>query len=342
MSISKLFKKIMAFAGLFGLGVGEEGGGGEPLDAFSAASAFSDLLGGDAEPDQQDDESPEAAAERLAKQELSGEVEGQPDTGEGEPAPAADDITVEIDGKAVRLTKEQIAESYKNGLRQKDYTQKTMAAAETVKAAEAEKAAARTERDSYAQKLNNFAIATQSALQEQAAVLTQELAQNDPQEYLIQKHIFDQRQAQLGQAQQELHQISQQQQQERADWQRAHLETQRAQLLAKLPEWSDPKKAATEQGAIKEYLTGQGFEAGDLASINDHRLVILSRKAMQYDALIERASKAVKKVAALPTRAERAGSAETSKPDGRTAAMQRLGKTGSIDAAAGAFMQFMK
>ncbi len=79
-----------------------------------------------------------------------------------------------------------------------------------------------------------------------------------------------------------------------------------------------------------------------MGAIADHRLVILSRKAMQYDALIDRAGKAVKKVAALPVKAERSGTPETSKPDNRTAAMQRLAKSGSIDAGANAFLQFMK
>lgn len=342
MKFSKLLKMLLGMAGLFSMGVVEDGGGNTaPLDSFAAADAFSSLMGDDgpAENESPEDDTPEAAAERLAKQELSG-TEEAPENGEGEQVPAADDITVEIDGKTVKLTKAQIAENYKDGLRQADYTRKTMETAAARKTADAEIQQARTERDTYAQKLNNFAIATQSAMQEQAAVLTEELAATDPQEYLIQKHIFDKRQAQLVQAQQELGRIGQQQQQEQADAQRAYLTEQQEQLLAKLPDWKDPAKAKAEAGAIKEYLAAQGYTPQE-RDFTDHRAIVMAKKAMQYDALIERAGKAVKKVAALPVKVERSGNTETSKPDGRTEAMKRLERTGSIDAAANAFAQFM-
>lgn len=316
----------------------------ESLDMNTAADAFSSLLGGeDPEEKEQQAESPEAAAERLAKQELEGEEEGNDaENGEGEPAPEADDITVEIDGKTVKLTKAQIAENYKNGMRQADYTQKTMQAAEVRKAADAEVAKARQERSEYAQKLHNYAIQMDGGIAEQAALLTQELLDADPVQYLSIERTLKQRQANLGQAQQELQRINQIHQQEQAETQRSYLATQREQLLAKLPEWSDPKKAAADQESIKVYLSKQGFEPGEMGAISDHRQVILARKAMQYDALIERAGKAVKKVAALPAKVERSGNAETSKPDGRIESLKRLGRTGSIEDAAAAFGQFSK
>lgn len=310
-----------------------------PLDSNSAANAFSSLLDvdGPAESESQNDESPEAAAERLAKHELSGEADDTP-SGDDDQA-KADDITVEIDGKTVKLTKEQIAENYKDGLRQADYTRKTMETAEARKTAEAETNKARQERDSYAQKLNTFAIATHSAIQEQAQVLTQELLDSDPMEYLRQERTLRERQANLAQAQQELSQIGQQQQTEKAEAQRAYMTDQQQQLLAKLPEWKDAAKATAEAGAIKEYLATQGYAPGD-QDFTDHRQIILARKAMQYDALIERAGKAVKRVAAVPVKVERAGSTETSRPDGRTEVMRRLGQSGSIKDAADAFAQF--
>lgn len=347
MKFSKLLKMILGFAGLFNAGIVDGDGGGYtgPLDSNSAADAFSSLLGADgpAESETQqapaEAESPKAAAERLAKEELAGDAE----TPEGAADPALEEgaITVEIDGKKVALTKEQIAEAYKNGLRQADYTRKTMEAAEVRKAADAEKAQARQERDAYAQKLQTFALTTQAALQEAAAELTEELAHTDPQEYLIKKHIFDQRQAQLNQAQQEIQHIAAQQQHEQAEAMRHHLETQREQLLAKLPEWKDEAKATADQAAIKKFLAGEGLTDAEIGNITDHRMVLLARKAMQYDALMTRAKDAAKKVAALPVKAERAGSPEVAKPDGRSTAMKQLAKTGSIRDAASAFSQFL-
>ncbi|UOD28779.1 hypothetical protein INH39_25560 [Massilia violaceinigra] len=317
----------------------------EPLDANGAANAFSSLLGDDgpeeSESQQQNDDSPEAAAERLAKQELTGADEGQPDEGEGDPEPEADDVTVVIDGKTVKLTKAQIAENYRADMRDKDYRQKTMAAAEERKAATAEKQQASRERQEYAQKLHNYAAQMDGGIAEQSAMLTQELLETDPVQYLSIERTVKERQANLAQAQQELQRINQIHQQEQTQTQQAYMADQQAQLLAKIPEWKDGAKARAEAGAINEYLNRQGFAEQDVSAITDHRQLVLARKAMQYDALIERAGKAVKKVAALPVKAERSGSAEVSKPDGRTEAMKRLGKTGSINDAADAFSKFL-
>lgn len=315
-----------------------------PLDQNTATEAFSSFLGAD-DPNENEtltDDTPEAAAEKLAKQELSGNEEEQAPEVEGEPveASAGNDVTIEVDGKAVTLSKAELADYYKNGLRQKDYTQKTMEVADARKTAEAETTKARQERDQYAQKLNHFAMQTNAELQQQAQMLTQELAESDPQEYLIQKHIFDQRQMQLAQAQQELQHIGQQQQTEQADAMKRHFEQQQEFLLAKLPEWKDPAKAEAESKQIKQYLSSMEFQPQE-QSFDDHRMILLARKAMQYDALIERAGKAVKRITPLPAKVERPGSAEVQKTDGRTMAMKQLAKTGSVRDAANAFASIL-
>ncbi|MES2323273.1 MAG: hypothetical protein V4633_13495 [Pseudomonadota bacterium] len=334
--ISKLLQFLLGMSGFLKFGVMDgDGGGYQPLDAFGAADAFSSLLGSD-DPNESETivDTPEAKAERLAAEEMSGDEEV---TGEATEEP---EVTVEIDGKTVKLTKEQIAENYKNGLRQADYTRKTMEAADARKTAEAETAKARQERETYAQQLNNYAIATQSAMQEQAAILTQELLDTDPLEYLRQERTFKERQANLAQAQQQLQQLGQQHQQEQAAAQRAYITEQQEQLLAKLPEWKDHAKAQADANAIKEHLASCGFEGAE-RDFTDHRLILLARDAMQYRALIERAGKAVKKVAALPTKVERTGTPEVARPDKRTEAMKRLGQSGSINDAANAFSQFL-
>ena len=305
-----------------------------PLDMHGAADAFSSL-DGDAGHDEKakpaEAESTDDAAERLAAEDAAGT---DPEAGEA-PA-AAEAITVEIDGKLVTLTKEQIAENHKNGLRQADYTQKTMAAAEARKTADAETAKARQERTDYAQKLNTFAITTNGAIQEQQALLTQDLLDHDPLEYLRQERTLRERQANLAQAQQELGKLQQEHQQEQEAQQKAYQSEQHQQLLDKLPEWKDPVKAKAEAEAIKAHRVQMGYTP-EMNDLRNHLDVITARKAMQYDALIERAKGAVKKVAALPVRAERSGSAETGKLDGRTTVMKKLAQSGSIDDAAAAF-----
>jgi hypothetical protein len=317
-----------------------EGSDNAPLDMHSAAEAFASLDGGESHEEKKDavdpaTDTPEAAAERLAAEDAAPKDEVT-----DVDAPA-DKFTIEVDGKNVELTKAEMAEHYKNGLRQADYTRKTMEAAEAKKSADAESTKARTERDDYAQKLNHYAIKINGDLQEQAALLTRELLDSDPMEYLRQKSIFEERQANLAKAQGELQQIGQQQQQEQADARKSYLEEQQAQLLAKLPDFKDPAKAKAAAAAIKEYLGGQGFAAGE-ADFTDHRAIVLAHKAMQYDALMQRAKDAVGKVAKLPTKVERSGTAEANRPDGRTTAMKRLKESGSINDAAAIFSQFMQ
>lgn len=337
--ISKLLSFLLGMSGFLRMGVGEEGGGGA-LDVFAAAEAFSSLdrSGDDEETKQPDavaDETPEAAAERLAAEEAEGE-QSEANDETAEPAK----FTIKVDGKDVELTEAEVAEHYKNGLRQADYTRKTMEAAEAKKSADAEASKAKAERDRYAQELNNYAIKTHGDIQEQQGLLTEELLNSDPVEYLRQERIFRERQANLAKAQQELQQIGQQQQQEQAEARQSYFQEQQEQLLAKLPEWKDSTKAQAEAGAIKKYLTEQGFTPAE-CDFTDHRLILLARDAMKHADLLARAKSAVKKVQPLPTKVERSGTADSGKPDGRTAAMKQLGKTGSIDAAANAFAQFM-
>lgn len=309
----------------------------EPLDMNSAADAFGALMGGDddtaSDTDQAADDSPEAAAERLAKQELSGNEEATDE------ADAEQTFTVTIDGKPVQLTAAEIAENHKNGLRQKDYTQKTMAAAETVKAAEAEASKAKQAREEYAQKLNHYAISTEAQLNAIAAELTQDLLDTDPVGYLTKQRTLQEGQAKLQQAHGELSKLTAQQQEERAAAETAYFSDQQAKLLAKVPEWKDPKRQDSDVAAMKEYLGTQEFTPDEM-HFPDHRLVILAKKAMQFDQLMERAKGAVKKVAALPTKVERSGAPETGNTK-QAEAMKRLSKTGSVDDAANAFSHLL-
>lgn len=334
MKISKLLQIILGLSGFLRMGITEDGGGA--LDMSEAADAFSSLDGNDGHEEKEAPagESADDAAARLAAEDAAGE--GETDPAAGDPPAAADAVTVEIDGKMVTLTKEQIAENHKNGLRQADYTQKTMAAAEARKTAEAETAKARQERATYAQQLNTFAITTDGAIREQEALLTDQLLQDSPLEYLAIERTVKQRQAQLVEARSRLQQLSTEHQQEQEALQRDYQAEQHRQLLDKLPEWKDQTKAKAEAEAIRAHRVQMGYTP-EMNNLTNHLDVITARKAMQYDALMERAKGAVKKVAALPVRPERSGSAESSKPDGRTTAMKNLGRTGSIDDAAAAF-----
>ena len=118
---------------------------GEPaeLSIESAGAVFANLFSD--EPPKEEAKAEEKTEEKEPEPEKVPESEENAQE-EGDDAP----VTVEVDGKQVTLTKAQIAEAYKSGLRQSDYTKKTTEAAEHRKAADAEIQKAQTERRDYA------------------------------------------------------------------------------------------------------------------------------------------------------------------------------------------------
>jgi hypothetical protein len=307
----------------------------EAMDINEAASAFNSIFEPQLEAAEVT-ETPEQLAEKLIVEEQ--EAERTPNVAE-EGADGTQLIPLEIDGKVIELTKEQLAEAYKNGLRQQDYTRKTMELSEQRKAAEAEKTSLKEERSKYAEKLNNDLILMDGMLQEQSKINWKELLATDPVEYLKQDRIFRERQAEFQKSQQELVKIQQLHQVEQAKQQADYISKQQEELLAKLPDWKDPVKAKTEKEQLRAYLADKhGFTEERIASIQDHQAVILLRKAMQYDALMERATTAKTKVQSLPPKVERPGNGvNANKDDAQTRAINRFQKSGRVEDAAAVF-----
>jgi hypothetical protein len=305
------------------------------LSVDDAAKAFASLI--DPEPPKEEDPPKvDTEVDPPKEEELK---EPEPNAAEeGDDAP----LTIEVDGKQITLTKEQIAEAYKNGLRQSDYTQKTMAVAEQRKAAEAETAKAREERARLSQELQRTQTLLEGAIEQQSKIDWPALIESNPVEALRQQHLLQQRQAALKEANDAQARLAQQIQSDQLKAYQSHLATQQEQLLAKLPEWKDEAKATTERAALKSYLREQGFEESDVNAISDHRAVILGRKAMLYDQMMAKAKAAAKKVENVPTKVVRPGVPnEGNTLDGRTQAMRRHAKEGSIESAAAAFAQIL-
>ncbi|WP_371763376.1 hypothetical protein [Massilia sp.] len=324
---------------------GSAGGGAPAAEDF--ASFFDNSVSADdqqpAATTQPGTESQEDAAARLAAEDAvsaaQSEQTQQADAADvdanADPDAQPQKFTVEVDGKPIELTAEQMAEHVKNGMRQADYTKKTTELAEQRRATEAQQAEARAQRDQYAAKLDAFSQQTNYEVNALRAQLTDELLQSDPLSYMQIQRTADQRQAQLQQAQQALQQINEQRTQEKAEADRHHAMDQREKLLAKIPEWKDEAKAKAEVSQLKEYLVQQGYEPGE-ADFTDHRSVILARKAMQYDALMARAKATQTKVAAAPPKVART-SAPVPANDGRPTSVRRFEQTGSREDAAAAF-----
>jgi hypothetical protein len=305
---------------------------GEPstgdLTVDQATEIFANIL----EP-KEEVEGQEEAVESTTDEQSEQEPEQEPIKGE---------VTIQVDGKLVTLTPEQIAESYKNGLRQSDYTRKTMEIAEERKAAEAEKSRAMQERQAYTEKLGMYQMQLEAALQEQSQTDWAALLEADPVEYLKQQHLYQDRQAKLNQARQEYSNLAQLTQHEQQEALRNYVNAQQQELIAKLPAWKDEAKAKAEKEEIRGFLKETGFTDEEVAQVFDHRHVLLVRDAMQFRKLMKEAPQATKRVQTAPVRAERSGTGENSAPsDELKAAQNRLRRSGSIEDATAVFARLL-
>ena len=309
------------------------------LNQDQAAAAFSAVF----EPPKEEEVAPPTQTEAEEATETPAEPNAAEEGAEAQAEPEGDEIvTVLVDGKPVELTKAQIAEAHKGGLRQADYTKKTQELSEQRKSAETEIAKAREERNQYMQGLQKAQAVLEAQLQEQQQIDWQKLIDTDPVEALRQQHLQQRRQAEW---QQMNHQRQQLELQARAEQEQAfkeHISSQREQLLAKIPEWKDEAKQKAGVAEVKSYLQKQGLSDAEINGVTDHRAIVMTRKAMLYDQMMAKASVAAKKVAAAPQRVERAAGGESNVAlDKRKADFKRLEKTGRAEDAAGLFAQFL-
>ena len=310
------------------------------LDLNQAGAAFASLLDTSPEPEKEKEDRP---AQEAEQEETPAEPNAQE---EGDDAPESDadaeeTVTVLVDGKPVELTKAQIAEAHKSGLRQADYTKKTTELAEQRKAAEAEVSKAREERNQYMQGLQRAQAVLETQLQEQQQIDWPALLESDPVEYLKQQHLAQTRQAQLQQTYQQRQQLEAAAKAEHDSALKAHAESQREELIAKIPEWKDPEKMKSGATELREYLKTQGLTEQEIYSVIDHRAIVQSYKAMKYDQMMAKAKAAAKKIDNTPQRVLRPTGGESTQLDRRTASFQKLQKTGRVDDAVGAIASIL-
>lgn len=296
------------------------------LDENTAAQAFAALLEEPKEPTAQAPQAQEQAAPEPEAQAEEPEQAEQPEEEQKVP--------VVIDGKTIEVPLKEVLASYQ---KDKASTERFMAAAETKKAAEAEIAKARQEREAYAQNLSRMQAVLEGSIAEQNKVDWEALIQSDPVEYLKQQHLAQQRQAQLSQVRQEQEKIAALTQSEQQKAYSEHLAQQAKELQDLLPEWKDEAKAKAEKTALRDYLLKAGYDEKQVNQVSNAKDVLLARKAMLYDQMVSKAQAAAKKVSALPTKVERPGTAEVQGLDRRSQAFQRLSKSGKVEDAAALF-----
>lgn len=108
-------------------------------------------------------------------------------------------------------------------------------------------------------------------------------------------------------------------------------------LVAKLPEWRDSTKASAEKATIaRELANHYGFNAAEIGSLLDHRMVLVARDAAAYRALQANKDGRLKQVREAPpvSRPGTASTQTTSKTEFQKARqeLRRLGRDGKTHA----------
>ena len=244
--------------------------------------------------------------------------DGEPLHDDGEEPNA---YTVRVDGHEFEVPLPELIAGYQ---RQADYTKKTQAVAGQRKDLEHELNVMRQERDQYAAALPQLEQVIQMGVGQEP----REEQYSSRSDYLYAKDQFATHMQQLGAVQQERARVQQQQmyeqEQQLAQWR----ESQASALRDKLPEWSDQKVQTDEQGNIADYARGVGFSDEELATVFDHRMVLVLRDAMKFRQLQTTGRRKAKKA---KTKAAAPGSGDSgirSRPD---KALRARAASGTVD-----------
>jgi hypothetical protein len=309
-NISKLLKRLFMSFVLFADGDGE-GAGGDPMDELSALIP---------------DEADEGEDETDAGQQ--GGTQTQPVQAQAED-PNEPTFTLKVDGEE-RVVKQSdllaSAQKYLAG------DKRLEEAAKLRKEVEPERAAVLAERQQLGQALQHYTAQLTTVLQA-TQPNREQLAAENPGEYVRQRHAWEQKLGELQRAQEAQAILTQRQQQDQMKAAQARGAEEQEKLLTVLPEWKDPAKAKTEAAAVDGYLKAQGFTDDERNGIADHRVVVITRKAMLYDELMKSQGTAAQRVKNVPPRAERPGvSTQTTQASAdRSKALERFSKAPSID-----------
>jgi hypothetical protein len=301
--------------------------GAEELDLASAFETADGDAGGDAGGTETEVETDHTPVEGEGEGEEGGEGEGEGAEGEGADSeleldltgdeqstvvPIKDDqkVVLVIDGQNVETTFGQMkADAQKVAAAEKRFTE----AAQIRKDAE-QKLAILPEREKQLGQVLEYYIGQSQQFMQQQAPDWAKLLEENPTEYLKQRHAWEQKQTELNQArgiQQELQRRDAEARQASAQRQ---VDEERQRLLEVLPEWRDPAKAAQGARELDQYLDSQGVPPEMRAQIDTAKVLLIARKAMLYDRAMAKQAAArangVKKNQVAARTVERPGAAQ--------------------------------
>lgn len=244
-------------------------------------------------------EEPEAEPVESDEPKPDETVDGE-EPAEGEEAPAdeaADALPAyTVPGEEKPVPVDELVSGY---LRQKDYTQKTMAVSAERTQFQSEKKQFWTEVEAVKARIGQLVGEAVQALEGQDLAALNELRVTDPGAWSAQMLARQQQIARVQQLQAEQQSLVQMELAERVP-------QERAALAASIPEFA--KDFAGVYKATGEYVLAQGFTPAEWNQVTDHRQVRMAYKAMRYDQLATRKAPEVKKQLSTLPKVARPGS----------------------------------
>lgn len=320
----------------------------ESMTAEQAGKAIESMLSGDGEQQELEapqDETEEVESEQEFEEELSADDDAadddetdsdeSDDDAEDEQEVEAQKFTVKVDGNEVEVTLDELQKGYS---RTSDYTRKTQELAQVRKQAQAELQQARQERQQYAQLL--------PALQQQLQQLSEpqvdldKLYEADPIEWMRQKEALRERQEKMQAIQVEQQRLQQIQAQEQQQVMQQRLMSQRDQLIEKLPELRDPKRAQAAKASWIEAGKSVGLTEQELNNIGDHRVFLALHRLAEYNQMMGKRQQ-IKPV--TKSKAVKPGTATKGKVQSSDVkrSQQRLQRSGNVRDAASLIEKFL-
>lgn len=250
------------------------------------------------------------------------------DDGQDDAPDSADMITVKIDGKVMRVTREEAAAGYQ---RQADYSRRMNQLREEAKKLDAHNAAVTAERAQYEQLLGAMRAQLEAAAPQEPDWA--KLHAEDPINYPLIRDQWRERQERLAAVQAEQGRLQAMRERERQAALQARVVEGVKWVRDRIPEWKDEQKWDAARAQLREYGQKQGWTAEELSQTYDPRAVLVLEKARRYDALMANRPKPQQQPGPKPLRPSSIASSPKASTE-ITRQKQRLAKTGRVEDAA--------
>jgi len=293
---------------------------------------------------EEEDESFEEESEEEEEAEEVEEAEEESEDEDEETEISADD-TILYDGEEYKVD-----DLIKGSLRQADYTRKTQALAEERKGFESlmnqynsEISSVQQERQQYVNALGQIIQSSMGNISKFQDIDWDSLKEEDHMEYLSKKDELREAQDKIRQHRDELSRTEQVQKQQEAQQYKQMLIKEHQSMAEKYPDWADAEKRQVIGSKLQSYALSEGYSPEEVASLYDHRALLILDKARKYDE-VQKANPKAKKLKNKP-KVVRSGTGTTKKDSNRAqrkTQMKRLQQTGHVDDAVSLFEDFVE